>query len=354
MLLRSVHLLALSAGVAWAQQAPLRSTGGSCLSSSNANRATALTACCPTDATEGKGTVDGTVFTYACGQYAKPYESTGQNTASPRECAQLCAQDPTCVAASWAGRNGLCYVTRDGTSFGPMPARQFILLAKSEEPPADDPSAADPAATAQCNDEKDAIRREMTSQCEAEVQGQKAAHEGSLKDAEAQCEAQKSRQVAAAREQCDSDKAALVRDRKVCEAEKGRLKDQSAAAEKKCKSEVADLEKKVKDLEDKGRPGRGSGPGGFVQTGDPACENINTYSRCQDGCKRFAIDGVEYELKCSTYAERTQTTRSDAYDTINECLANKCNKESKCLGVSWTPDVSTLPGNICETDVYRD
>ncbi|KAF4835676.1 hypothetical protein CGCTS75_v002487 [Colletotrichum tropicale] len=354
MLLRSIHLLALSAGVVWAQQAPLRSKGG-CLSSSNPNTAAALSLCCPTQDTEGKGTVDGTVFTYACGKWAKSSENVAQNSGSPRDCAQLCAQDPTCVAASWNSRG--CYVIREGTAFETFPDQtgKFILLAKSEEPPFDDdPSLADPAAVAQCNNEKDAIRREMTSQCEAEVQGQKAAHEGALKDAEAQCEAQKRRQVAAAREQCESDKAALVRDRKVCEAEKGRLRDQSAAAEKKCKSKIANLEKKVKDLEDKGRPGRGSGPGDFVQTGDPACENINTYSHCQDGCKRFAIDGVEYELKCSTYAERTQTTRSDAYDTINECLANKCNKESKCLGVSWTPDVSTLPGNICETDVYRD
>ncbi|KAK1849207.1 pan domain-containing protein [Colletotrichum chrysophilum] len=361
MLLCSIHLLALSAGVVWAQQAPLRSKG-SCLSSSNPNTAAALSLCCPTQDTEGKGTVDGTVFTYACGKWAKSSENVAQNSGSPRDCAQLCAQDPTCVAASWNSRG--CYVIREGTAFETFPDQtgKFILLAKSEEPPFDDPSAADPAAIAQCNNEKDAIRREMTNQCEMEVQGQKAAHQGALRQAEerckeekAQCEADKSRQVTAAREQCDSDKAALRRDRDTCEAEKREKVQQGAAAEKQCKSQVDDLQKQVKDLEDKVRSGSGSGSGGtstgtgsgsgsgsgtggFVQTGDPACEKISTYSHCKPGCKNFAIDGVKYELRCNTFAERTEKARLNAYATINECLANKCNKEADCLGVSWTPD----------------
>ncbi|KAI8178214.1 hypothetical protein K4K51_004802 [Colletotrichum sp. SAR 10_75] len=238
MLLRSIHLFALSAGVVWAQQAALRSKG-SCLSSSNPNTAAALSLCCPTQDTEGKGTVDGTVFTYACGKYANPSEGVAQSSGSPRACAQLCAQDPTCVAASWDGIYGRCYVTREGTAFGTYPSNSFILLAKSEEPPFDDPSEADPAAIAQCNNEKDAIRREMTNQCEMEVQGQKAAHQGVLRQAEerckeekAQCEADKSRQVMAVREQCDSDKVALRRDRDTCEAEKREKVQQGAAAEK--------------------------------------------------------------------------------------------------------------------------
>ncbi|KAJ3958607.1 hypothetical protein N0V92_004786 [Colletotrichum tropicale] len=353
MLFRSIRLLVLGVGIVCAQQAPLGGGGNRCLSTTSGSKGTALAACCPTPDIEGRGTVDGIVFTYKCSKISTEHSKVPVDAANPRQCAQKCAKDPSCAASTWGDR-GQCYFTPEGVFYNTAKFEGWILLIKTEEMGEDESAPVDPGAIAQCNNEKDAIRREMTSQCEAEVQGQKAAHEGALKDAEAQCEAQKSRQVAAAREQCESDKAALVRDRKVCEAEKGRLKDQSAAAEKKCKSEIANLEKKVKDLEDKGRPGRGSGPGDFVQTGDPACENINTYSHCQDGCKRFAIDGVEYELKCSKYAERTQTTRSDAYDTINECLANKCNKESKCLGVSWTPDVSTLPGNICETDVYRD
>ncbi|KAI8207286.1 hypothetical protein K4K54_002697 [Colletotrichum sp. SAR 10_86] len=244
MLLRSIHLLALSAGVVWAQQAPLRSKG-SCLSSSNPNTAAALSLCCPTQDTEGKGTVDGTVFTYACGKWAKSSENVAQNPGSPRDCAQLCAQDPTCVAASWNGRG--CYVIREGTAFETYPDQtgKFILLAKSEEPPFDDPSEADPAAIAQCNNEKDAIRREMTNQCEMEVQGQKAAHQGVLRQTEdrckeerAQCEADKSRQVTAAREQCDSDKAALRRDRDTCEAEKREKVQQGAAAEKEWRVRV--------------------------------------------------------------------------------------------------------------------
>ncbi|KAF4843200.1 hypothetical protein CGCSCA4_v008073 [Colletotrichum siamense] len=410
MLLRSIHLLALSAGVVWAQQAPLRSKG-SCLSSSNPNTAAALSLCCPTQDTEGKGTVDGTVFTYACGKWAKSSESVAQNSGSPRDCAQLCAQDPTCVAASWNSMYGRCYMIREVTAFATYadPSGNFILLAKSEEPPFDDPSEADPAAIAQCNNEKDAIRREMTNQCEMEVQGQKAAHQSTLRQAEerckeekAQCEADKSRQVmaareqcdadkvglrrerdtceadksrqmTAAREQCDSDKTALRQDRDTCEAEKREKVQQGAAAEKQCKSQVDDLQRQVKDLEDKVRSGSGagsggmgtgtgtgtgsgsgsgtdtgtgsgsgSGTGGFVQTGDPACEKISTYSHCKPGCKNFAIDGVKYELRCNTFAERTDKARSNAYATINECLANKCNKEADCLGVSWTPDGACL------------
>ncbi|KAI8281633.1 hypothetical protein K4K59_008187 [Colletotrichum sp. SAR11_240] len=268
MLLRSINLLALGVGVVWAQQAPLGNSRGSCLSSSNANRYTAHAACCPTGATEGKSTFEGVVFTYLCNKYAKPSDDIGKDAPSPRDCARLCAQESTCIAASWSGMDARCYMTREGSSFVPKYGPQFVLLAKTEEKPPDDPCLAGPAAVAQCNNEKDAIRREMTKQCEGEVQGQKAAHQDALMQAEdryrgekAQCEADKSRQVAAAREQCDSDKAALVRDREVCESEKGELNKQSAAAEKKCKSEVADLQKQVKDLEDKVRDGSGSGSG---------------------------------------------------------------------------------------------
>ncbi|CAI0645606.1 unnamed protein product [Colletotrichum noveboracense] len=372
MLLRSIHLLTLSAVAVWAQQAPLTGSKGNCLSSSNANRAAALSTCCPTPATEGKGTVDGTVFTYACGKYASPYESSGQNTASPRDCAQLCAQDPTCVAASWAGRNGLCYVTREGSSFGPRPGENFILMAKTEETPTDDPSVADPAAIAQCNNEKDAIRREMTNQCEMEVQGQKAAHQSALRQAEdrckeekAQCEADKSRQVTAARDQCNADKAGLEHDREMYEEEKNQQSQQ-------CKSQVDGLQKQVKDLEDQVRSGSGSGSGSgtgsgsgsgsgtgsgtssgsgigsgsssgsgsntFLQSGDSDCENISTFANCKPGCKRFAIDGVPYELRCNAFAQRTALQKSNAYATINECLAYKCNRESNCLGVGWQPN----------------
>ncbi|KAE9574800.1 hypothetical protein CGMCC3_g9320 [Colletotrichum fructicola] len=324
MLLRPIYLLTASAVAVWAQQAPLTGSKGNCLSSSNANRAAALSTCCPTQAIEGKGTVDGTVFTYACGKYASPYESSGQNTASPRDCAQLCAQDPTCVAASWAGRNGLCYVTREGSSFGPRPGENFILMAKTEETPTDDPSLADPAAIAQCNNEKDAIRREMTNQCEMEVQGQKAAHQSALRQAEdrckeekAQCEADKSRQVTAARDQCNADKAGLEHDREMCEEEKNQQSQQ-------CESQVDGLQKQVKDLED--------------QSGDSDCESISTFANCKPGCKRFAIDGVPYELRCNAFAQRTALQKSNAYATINECLAYKCNKESNCLGVGWQPN----------------
>ncbi|KAF4825890.1 hypothetical protein CGCSCA5_v000392 [Colletotrichum siamense] len=367
MLLRSIYLLTTSTLAVWAQQAPLTGSKGNCLSSSNANRAAALSTCCPTQATEGKGTVDGTVFTYACGKYASPYESSGQNTASPRDCAQLCAQDPTCVAASWAGRNGLCYVTREGSSFGPRPGENFILMAKTEETPTDDPSLADPAAIAQCNNEKDAIRREMTNQCEMEVQGQKAAHQSALRQAEdrckeekAQCEADKSRQVTAARDQCDSDKAALERDREMCETEKS---EQSALAEEQCKAQVAGLEKQVKDLQDKVQSGSGSSSGsgsggsssgsgggtgsssgsgskGFVVTGDPRCENLSPNAGCEPGCKKFSVDGVEYEHRCDVFAQRTRYLYGglNQYRSIAECLAYRCNKEANCLGVGWQPN----------------
>ncbi|KAF9873827.1 hypothetical protein CkaCkLH20_08561 [Colletotrichum karsti] len=315
MLLRLIYsFIPLGIGAVWAQQTPLNSANGACLSSTGGNRETSRLSCCPTDDFAGKGSVGGNVFTYNCGQWASKYDRTPHPAATPRDCAQICASEASCVAATWDSRKGHCYVTYEHMSYVPLQTARWILIAKTQETAIDDPSVPDPGAIAQCNNEKDAIRRELAAQCEAETNALKATQQDALRQADDRCRAEK-----AALEQdkarCEQDKASLEQDKSRCEQEKAR---QNADAAQQCDAKTSELEKNLQECKTQQQnQASGGGGGSFAPAGTalmgcyqdhggeqrvlPSKElNVNdmTLAKCAQNCQGFKYFGVEWSSQC--------------------------------------------------------
>src|SRR5436305_1413017 len=98
-------------------------SGGNCLAISSGSVNAVFEKCCPTATSSGKGSMDGIMFTYTCGLYTLP-NHPAKATANARECAKLCAADPTCPAASWD--MGKCYLVKS-QPFRTGANKKFVL-----------------------------------------------------------------------------------------------------------------------------------------------------------------------------------------------------------------------------------
>ncbi|KAJ5124096.1 uncharacterized protein N7515_007921 [Penicillium bovifimosum] len=145
-MVRKTTLLLLGAISVYAQQNPLGDTN-SCLSSPDP------AACCASGQSEGEETVGDTPFQYVCGAIPSPSKSKGHNAATAYECAELCANDESCFAASWrtsgSSSRGNCFFAL-GDSFETKDNSDFMLLAKAPEPAPNPPCLDSPEANACC------------------------------------------------------------------------------------------------------------------------------------------------------------------------------------------------------------
>ncbi|CAG8898773.1 unnamed protein product [Penicillium egyptiacum] len=143
MVLKSTLFL-LSAGSALAQQTPL---GASCLSSPDP------AGCCANGEIQGEETVGNVVFQYTCGFAPTPSKFTGHTVANAYECADLCAKDDSCFAASWrssgSSARGNCFFAM-GEDFESKEDKSFMLLARAPEPVPDPPCLTSTEANACC------------------------------------------------------------------------------------------------------------------------------------------------------------------------------------------------------------
>lgn len=154
----------LSAGAAWAIEIPMdiASSGGNCLTISNASLKASYDECCPSETATGKGSVNSVEFTYSCGHWASPY-NTAVTAANPHECAKLCAASSTCPATSWT--RGKCYFA---TSQGYRIAQSgnFLLMEKTGE------MVVGPEPESGCgkqiNDTRAQCEKETAAKCEVE------------------------------------------------------------------------------------------------------------------------------------------------------------------------------------------
>ncbi|PYH43007.1 uncharacterized protein BP01DRAFT_367738 [Aspergillus saccharolyticus JOP 1030-1] len=133
-------------------------------------------ACC-SGQVEGISEIDGIQFEYFCDSWWDPQAPAPVNTASARECAQLCYWDGACTGSTWVSRNGHCYLTTSSEdlqkksyppySEGYMALRQRIGLSPPESACAPWINAAVANETTECanrlkpiQDARDVLERE--------------------------------------------------------------------------------------------------------------------------------------------------------------------------------------------------
>ncbi|KAK2006235.1 hypothetical protein LZ32DRAFT_663790 [Colletotrichum eremochloae] len=267
-----------------------------------------MASCCPTNNHEGNGSLGDSVFTYACNKYANSYDPTPKQASTPRECAQICSEDSSCIAGTWYASKGHCYITYKGSSFVPMSTPNYILITKVQDMGDGDPPQTKPDDSARCIAEKDNIRSQMKNECETKVMSLESTHQDEL---------------SRFKDRCEAAEAILRQDKAQCEMDKKKISE----ARDQCQAAKSDLEKQLKKCRAKTEGG---------QTGDVECKSIS-YGSCSPGCRRFAINGVEYENRCgrATLITKQAVTEPNDYGSIQECLEKRCNSDPLCMGVGW-------------------
>ncbi|KXH56599.1 hypothetical protein CSAL01_03433 [Colletotrichum salicis] len=335
-------------GVLAADQAPLTGDNGSCLSSPS------YKSCCPTQQSSGKGGISGSMFEYVCGSWSSGAVKQADKALTPAHCAQVCAQDPQCVAGAWS--TGTCYITKDPAykRFGPS-SNNIILLVKTDD--AFDGSTQGGTGrqnAAECENEKDAIRRQMTSQCDSEKQKlqngckddvrkaeesckkEKTALEAkatSLAQEKAQCEAEKARELTDAKTQCDNDKTREIND-----------------AKSKCDASKSDIEKQLQQCQSQ----QGQGQNNQQESPQQAeCRTMSWQGMCggRKCADKFSVEGVEYARQCgvATLNTRQKPVATTVYHTPWDCLKAECNGVSSCMGIGWTDAF-----NLCHVHLHAN
>lgn len=174
---------------AWAQQGSSPS-GGQCSSGDPA------TCCSVAGQSEGQIDLENFSVRYTCGAYANPSNGQGHVATSSRECASLCAGDPSCRAASWSLANShvRCYFAK-----GEYDIRQnnnWVLL---ENPTETEPETC-PPGTFDVNGRCEVI---VPGQCEVEIE-ECTRDTARLENEKQQC-LQENYELARRKEQCRED-----------------------------------------------------------------------------------------------------------------------------------------------------
>ena len=205
----------LSAGAAWATQAPLGSASGNgCLSLSSGNHRTAYDTCCSGGSTSGKGSVNGVEFTYSCGKWATGSNKSPIKGVDARECAKHCAADTDCFATSWTPRGQCFLVTTQG--YSTASGSNFLLIEKTggivDEPEPESgcgkpveaaKTQCEKDAAARCEVEKAALSQAEKVECEKEITEKCNDAAVAVEASKAQCEQEKATLGHAAKAECD-------------------------------------------------------------------------------------------------------------------------------------------------------
>ncbi|KAK1725102.1 uncharacterized protein BDZ83DRAFT_777909 [Colletotrichum acutatum] len=288
-------------GVLAAEQAPLTGDNGSCLSSPS------YKSCCPTQTSSGKGVISDSTFEYTCASWPSNSYKATIISRTPAHCAQACAQDPQCVAAAWI--KGKCYISTNA-AFKPVTNEmtESILLVKTDD--AFDGSTSGGAGhqnAAECEKENDAIRSQMTSQCDSDKQRLQTSCKDDVRKAEESCNQEKTAletkvaTLAQEKTQCEADKARELTDaRTQCDAEKSR---ELTDAKTQCDASKSAIEQQLQQCQNQ----QGQSQNNQQESPQQAeCKSTSWQGMCgsRQCADRFSVDGVEYERKCGVATDR--------------------------------------------------
>ncbi|KAI3554459.1 hypothetical protein CABS01_02188 [Colletotrichum abscissum] len=350
-------------GALAADQAPLTSDNGSCLSSPS------YKSCCPTQNSSGEGGISGSTFEYTCGSWPSAAVKHADKSLTPAHCAEICARDPQCVAGAWS--SGACYITKDPAykRFGPG-VQSIILLVKTDDAFEGSTSGGSGRQNAaECEREKDAIQSQMASQCDIEKQKLQTGCKDDVRTAEESCnqektaletkaatlarektlcEADKARELTVAKAQCDADRSRELTDaRTQCDAEKSR---ELTDAKTQCDALKSAIEKQLQQCQNQQDQGKNN------QQGSPQeaeCKTTSWQAMCgsRQCADRFSIEGVEYERRCgvATTNTRQKVISTAVYRTPWDCLKSECNGVPNCMGIGWTNAF-----NLCHVHLHAN
>ncbi|KAK1689423.1 hypothetical protein BDP55DRAFT_628745 [Colletotrichum godetiae] len=318
-----------------AEQAPLTSDSGSCLSSPS------YKSCCPTQQSSGKGGISGSTFEYTCASWPSGAVKHVNKSLTPAHCAEVCAQDPQCVAGAWS--TGTCYITKDPAykRFGPS-SINIILLVKTDDAFNGSKSGGTGRQNAaECENEKDTMRSQMFSQCNNEKHKLQTSCKDDIRKAEESCKQEKTALEAKAasyaqdQTQCETDKAQELTDaRTQCDADKTQ---QLTDAQTQCDASKSDIEKQLQQCQDQ----QGHNQNNQQESPEQAeCRTILWRDMCggTQCADRFTVEGVEYERRCGVATLNTKQRRisTTVYRTPWDCLKAECNGVANCMGIGWT------------------
>ncbi|CAI7616235.1 unnamed protein product [Penicillium glandicola] len=190
-----------------------------CLNSPEAN------ACCTGGRTGGEELVGDVLFKYTCASVPTPSKFKGHIVATAFECAELCAKDETCFAASWrttgSSARGNCFFAMT-QNFEAMSNNDNMLLAKVVDPI--------PEPTPECEAEKTECLNDK-NHCEAEKAASEAANQ--------QCEADKNRAENAERE-CNRNSSEINEKKRQCREEQQQCHEEKAQQAIQCHEDKAE------------------------------------------------------------------------------------------------------------------
>jgi hypothetical protein len=193
------------------------------------------------------------VFQYSCQQYARYQSSAGtkyEGVTSAKECAQLCASDNSCEAASWSSRSQCYLLSNKGFTTYPAPGSDFLLLVKT--------TLTNPYPLADgCEDHVDTAKAECKKNCDEQSKNDKLA---ALNDAKLQCQKEKDGLLQDERARYEQEKAIQA---KTCDDEAGKralhdcerqvvqATEQAQQVERaKYQDKLAGLEEQVKQVDE--------------------------------------------------------------------------------------------------------
>ncbi|RAH72602.1 uncharacterized protein BO66DRAFT_446658 [Aspergillus aculeatinus CBS 121060] len=120
-----------------------------CLASSTPGGVANKNACCPSPSSQGEDPVDGTVYEYKCGAYAKRDYLFGGTASSALDCARQCAAQATCHAANWGPISNECHLYGSGFQQKADTSGDWILLVRTDRAAQECQDDIDQAVTAE-------------------------------------------------------------------------------------------------------------------------------------------------------------------------------------------------------------
>ncbi|KAJ5211845.1 uncharacterized protein N7498_003491 [Penicillium cinerascens] len=334
---------------AWAQQGPPPG-GGPCSSNDPA------TCCLVAGQSEGQINLDGSSLRYTCGAYANPSQGQGHIAANSRECASLCASNPSCQAASWSLANSQkrCYFAK-GESYEIRQNSNWLLLERFIEddsidgicPPdtvfVDGKCVPDQGDTGReierCKEENSSLllkvekcqsnKEECTTQYE-QVQSEKEACGNqvtacqdkvtNLELAKSTCEAQNTACESRTRA-CKDRITDLELAKSTCDAEKNFHKDKAET----CNARLTDLESELSTLENKL---------GKCEVDKSALEAQLHESQAWQTCpansvKVAAAGGQDFKIWCNQHWHTWGDVGAPRAHSLKHC-AELCAAEPRC------------------------
>lgn len=261
-------------------------------------------ACCKDGRTEGEETVGDVLFRFTCGAAATPGKFSGHKVGSAYECAELCAQDEACFAASWrisgSSPRGNCFFAL-GDSPTAQTNKDQMMISKVIDTPGPDPTECE-------NEKKECL--DQQKKCEEDKK---------------QCDTDK--------KQCDEDYGRCQDELEVydevnkqCEADKTRAEN----AERDCQRNINELTDKKKECREEQRQCHEEKSQQAIQCQEDKAALSLENQHCQNQNNQLSLDIIKYKDRISEL-ESSVTTLESSLNNLNstyQALLKDCKGDS--------------------------